>query len=382
MSTNVPESYTDAPLEVKGLFPGLWWNTDRYEKRMERISELESEIPTADVVGVVDTDADGLACETVLQAKYDNPVVIQANSSEYGIGLSHALSIVGENVTQDTPVIVADLSPDTTYSAFKAGLAEIPSPVSVYDHHDWKWTAKTSIECVVENLVIGDEKCAAQVLQEEIYPEASEQLQEFLEVTADHDLWHKEDARSDHLSTLSFQLSREEYVEAALEYGADMVVESKKLQGTYGESERKAQRRAELAVEKAEVFKINSATVAITYFDCHQSRVGDKLLENGADLAVIIQPTLSVSFRSTEEFGQCSELARGLGGGGHPTAAGASIYHNITVPDNLTADNLTIPEIDGTAEVNSDSIEKHEYVWRKKGEPAKETVITHIEQNI
>lgn len=383
MSTNVPEAYTDAPLDVKGNFPGLWWNTDRYEARRGRVEELESTIPTADAVGIVDTDSDGLACETVLRAKYDNPVVIQANSSEFGIGLTHALSLVSDSITGDTPVIIADLSPDTTFSSFKVSLSKIDNPTYVYDHHDWKWTAKTSIECVVDDLVIGDDKCAAQVLQEELYPEANEQLEEFLEVTADHDLWIKEDSRSDHLSALSFRLSREKYIEAAFEYGANMVSESKELQGIYGEGIRKAKERAKLAVDKAEWFSVDGVSVAITYLDCHQSRVGDMLLENSADLTVIIQPTLSVSFRGTEEFGDCAELARGLGGGGHPTAAGANLYKNISVPETISIESLIVPEFGETTEdLSEDDIEKHNYVWRSEGEPATEFMKQYLREEL
>lgn len=380
-SSTVPQAYKDAPVTTKGMFPGLWWNTDRYVQRQNRISELKEKIPNADVVGIVDTDSDGMACEVVLRAKYENPVIIHANGSEFGIGLTQALDIVSETVTEDTPVIVADLSPDSTYSAFKSSLNKIEAPVSVYDHHDWKWTAKTSIELSVDSLVIDTNKCAAQVLQEEIYPNADAQMKEFLEVTADHDLWKKEDYRSDHLSTLSFRLQSDEYVEAALEYGADMVVDSKELQGVYGESERKAKQRANLAVENAEWFTLDGTTVAITYFDCHQSRVGEQLIESGADLAVIIQPTLSVSFRSTEEFGRCAELARELNGGGHPDAAGANLYQKITVPETLTKEDLHIQEL-GDEEIDIDSITKNEYVWRMKGEPCIEYLTDFLAEKI
>lgn len=383
MSATVPETVLDAPLEIQGNFPGLWWNTDRREARNGRVEELKEELPNADAVGIVDTDSDGLACEVVLNAKYENPVVIQANGGDYAISLSHALEIAGEHTPSDVPVIVADLSPDSAFSGMLAGLAKIESPVHVYDHHDWKWSAETSIRNVVEELVIGDDKCAAQVLQEEEYPEADSRLREFLDVTADHDLWRKEDERSDHLSTLAFQLDREEYVENALEYGANMVRESKELQGVYGESERQANERANMAIDRAEWHSINGVEVAVTYFDCHQSRVGDALLEQGADLAVIVQPTLSLSFRSTEEFGRCAELARGLQGGGHPTAAGAGLYHSIEMPETLSAEDLYIEEVDESVEdLNVDRMNAFDYAWRTGGVPCMEFVVEYLHEKI
>lgn len=381
MSSKVPEAYTDAPVETQGLFPGLWWNHDRYEAREERVAELKEQIPQSDAIGIVDTDADGLACEVVLRSRYDNPTVIQANGGSYAISLTHALDIVAENAPTDIPVILADLSPDTTFSGLKAGLAKVDSPLFVYDHHDWEWTAKTSIECVVEELVIDDDKCAAQIVLDEQHSKADEQLREFVDVTADHDLWIKEDERSDHLSTLSFQLSRDEYIDAAFEYGANMVRDSKELQGVYGESERQAQERARIAVDKAEWHDINGETVAVTYFDAHQSRVGEQLIDQGADLAVIIQPTLGISFRSTEEFGRCADLARGLGGGGHADSAGAGIYSLIDMPDVLDDEELAVSEF-GEDMIDTEDVWVREYVWRTEGRPAIDAMVQYLEDQV
>lgn len=379
MSISVPESVENESVAVQGLFPDpSWWNNDISERREDRVSEIMSKISDADAVGIVDTDADGLACEAVLRDKYNSPVVIQANGGANGISLSHALNVVSSNLERDIPVVVADLSPDSTFSAFQASLATVDAPIHLFDHHDWKWTALQSIETVVEEIVVEDGKCAAQILQENHHEEANETLQEFLEVTADHDLWKKEDPRSDHLSTLAFELPREHYISSALEYGADMLRESDRLRSIYDESERKSEERAKIAVENAEWFGISGADVAVTYFDCHQSRVGDELLENGADLAVIIQPTLSLSLRSTEDFGRCAELARGIGGGGHPTAAGGRIYDRINVPDNYDEDF----HLGSSIERNLSEPSKFEYVWYNGGTPAVECIAEYLESSL
>lgn len=374
MSISVPNEVLESDIQTRGYFPGQWWNESIEKARRERVSELKDEIPDADAIGVVDTDADGLGCEVVLRDTYENPTVIQANGGANGISLSHAFDIINENLEREIPVIVADLSPDSTYSAFQASIASVDAPVYIYDHHDWKWTAKTSIETVAEDIVVEDDKCAAHILLEHENDNPSDNLREFVEVTEDHDLWVKEDERSDHLSSLSFELSREEYVQSALEFGADMVRESDHLQGIYGESERKSEKRAQIAVENAEWYDINGITVAVTYFECHQSRVGNKLTEQGADLACIIKPTLSFSLRSTEEFERCAELARGLGGGGHPTSAGGGLYHNIETPEYETN-----PKFNG---IEGSSLNKFEYVWYNQGQPAIETMKEYLEENI
>lgn len=379
MSSEVPENIEDAPTTVRGMFPGLWWNKDRIESRRKRVADLRDSIGDADAIGVVDSDADGAACEVVLRDKFDNPSVIVANGSEHGIYLSHALRIISEEADEKTTVYVADLSPDSTFSSFLASLSAIDSPVEIYDHHDWDWNALESIKTVVEDITINEDLCAAQILQRNIHEKADEDIIEFLDVTADHDLWIKEDERSDHLSTLSFRLSREEYVSNALKYGADMVEESEKLRQLYEESERKANERADIATENAEWIDIDGTSVAITYFDCHQSRTGERLIQKGADLAVIIQPTLSVSFRSTEEFGKCADIARSLGGGGHEDSAGASIYDNLEIDRSVDTEELAYEELNETSkDIDKENMDLHEFVWRTEGSNSLAFIKEHL----
>lgn len=361
MNATVPD-LSDEPLSVRMNYPDAeWWNTDQNEIREGRMDELRSSLPKADVVGVVDSDSDGLACEVVLREAYpdQNVEVIQGRGGEYGFNLPNVLSFVGDYTNSNTRVVVADLAPDAQFSSFLAGLSTIDGDIHIYDHHDWEWFVRESISGVTENIVVGDDKCAAQIVQENEYPEADDQMKEFLEVTADHDLWRKNDERSDHLSTLSFRLDRSDYIDAARTHGADMVEADDGLRDTYVESENEAENRKDIAVERAEWNDYGGYNVAITYGDCHQSRVGDELLNQGADIAVVIQPTLKVSFRSTEDADVSAELARGLGGGGHPTAAGAKLYSHVDVP----------------AEAN-----KFEYVWDMEGEPALEMVKEYLTQ--
>lgn len=358
MNATVPD-LSDEPLSVRMNYPGLWWNTDQSELREERKDELRSTLPKADVVGVVDSDSDGLACEVVLREAYpdSNIVVIHGRGGEYGFNLPDTFSLVGDYTTSDTRVVVADLAPDAQFSSFLAGLSKVSGDIHIYDHHDWEWFVRESISGVTDNIVVGDDKCAAQIVQENEYPDADAQMLEFLDVTADHDLWRKNDERSDHLSTLSFRLDRADYVDAARTHGADMVEASDDLRETYVESEKEAENRKDIAVERAEWNDYDGYTVAMTYGDCHQSRVGDELLNQGADVAAIIQPTLKLSFRSTEDADISAELARGLNGNGHPTAAGAKLYNHVDVP----------------SEVNT-----FEYVWESEGQPALDTVREYL----
>lgn len=380
--STVPESIEDAPKSIQGCFPGLWWNENRDLARWDRIEEIKEQVSDSDVVGVVDSDADGLACDVVLREKYDNPTVIVAGSSEYGISFTQALNVLSETVN-NTPVFVADLSPNDSFSSFLASLAKLDTEVRIFDHHNWTWSSQTSVRNVVDELVIEDDKCAAQVLQENIYPDADDQLTEFLEVTADHDLWIKEDDRSDYLSTLSFALPRDEYVQNAQEYGANMIKKSDHLSNVYHKIKKETEQMAQIAINRADFFDVNDTTVALTYFDCHQSQVGDTLIEDyGVDLAVIIQPTAHLSFRSTPEFGRCAELARDLGGNGHEDAAGASIYSEMNIDlETVNTEDLLIPEI-GEEDVDPDSLNDIEALWRLRGQPAIDAVEDYLKQSL
>lgn len=362
MSDLTVPDLTGEPLEVRMNYPE-WLNEDQDELREQRKEELKELLPDADIVGVVDTDSDGLACEVVIEEAFSdqNTVVVQGDGGKYGFDLPTMLQFVGDNTTEDTDVIIADLAPDEKFSSFVAGVCTIPGSVRIFDHHDWDWFVEESMSAVTDELHMGDDKCAAQVLQEEILPNPSETIKDFLTVTADNDLWIKEDPRSDHLSTLSFALDKEDYVEYAREYGADMVAESEEVADIYNETVEESERRIELACERAETITVGDMTVSLTYGDCYHSQVGENLLQDGADLAVIIKPMLKISFRSADDYPICSELAKSLGGGGHEHAAGANIYNRVQV---------------------SDDVNKLEHTWDTEGEQALEYMKGFLRDNL
>lgn len=332
MSEATVPDLSDEPLEIRAQYPDRErWNTDRSELVEARKNELADALPDADVVGVVDSDSDGLACEVVLNEAYPDSevVVIQGRGGKYGFDIEDSLSLVADHASEDATVVIADIAPDAEFSGYMAAVNDIDGEVHIYDHHDWEWYTKESLKSVTDHLVVDTDKCAAQVVQQELLPDADAHLQEFLEVTADHDLWKKEDERSDQLATLAYELERDEYVDAARTHGANMVEADDQIRKRYEAAEREQERRTQIAVDNAEWHTIHGYEVAITYLDCNQSEVGNQLIENGADIAVITKPTLSLSFRSAEDVPLSAELARRLGGGGHPSAAGANLYGEI-----------------------------------------------------
>jgi len=359
MSDATVPDLSDEPLSVRAKYPDPdWWNTDTDARRDERVEELRDILPESDVVGIVDSDADGLACEATLRETFsdENVVCIHGRGGEYGFNLPTVFQMVAENTTQDTTVIIADLAPNFI-STFTAGLEMIPGETIIVDHHNWKWNAHDCIEQVSDELYLQEDKCASMILQNELYQDAPDSFREFIEITDDHDRWIKEDDRSDILSTLAFTLDRDEYVYAARNYGAEMWENDSTIQDAYETAKEESEKRIDIAMNEAEWHEISDKTVAVTYLDCNHSTVGNNLVQDGADIAVIIKPWQKVSFRSVEEkFTNCDTLAANLDGGGHDCAAGASIYPDVTVGFETT--------------------------WETGGETAKEFIVEYLESEL
>lgn len=328
---------TEMSLEEEMNYPGEWWYSDQTEARENRIAELKRKFSTSSVVGIVDSDADGLASEAIIREKYgDDAAVIQGRGNSYQISLGEALMLIRDYGTNVEKVIVADISPGETFSGFLGSLGYVSDKeIEIYDHHEWSDEAYVSIGAIADNIVVDHSSCSAKILQENILPDCREELREFIILTDDHDRWVKDDERSGQLSTLSFALDRDEYVSAAQEYGIGMLDEYREELEEQAEI---TQKRVEIAKDRAVWTEINGYTVALTYGDCYQSDVGNDLIEEGADIVAIIQPRLKLSIRASDETPVAEEICSQFDGGGHDTAAGVtSIYHQVNTPEGVNA---------------------------------------------
>jgi oligoribonuclease NrnB/cAMP/cGMP phosphodiesterase (DHH superfamily) len=146
-----------------------------------------------------------------------------------------------------------------------------------------------------------------------------EYLHELAAVTRDHDLWLREDPRSDDLADYAYWTGAEEYVAVVGEYGADLP----EFALEYVE-ERRVEKEAlvETALDRAEFHEVGDWTVGVTYGRCSQNEVAEGMREQGADASVIVKPAGSASIRGTDAFERCHEVAAQVNGGGHPKAAG------------------------------------------------------------
>ena len=361
-------------LSRKSQLPGTGFfypdslDEDRSE---ERVAEA---VEGAEAVVVADTDADGLGCVALIRELYDatlgwtafeddiierverwegtgdgegddgdgdgaadaDPDADEALDDEderprssvalVGAGpysLDEALENVAEYAPEGIDLYICDLCPDEyEWIADELDAASaIAESVSWFDHHQWSDETAAAVRETGVDLVIGesDEECTVDVTLRSLDHDFDERWTELAAVTRDHDLWLKEDPRSDDLADYAYWTDAEEYVAAVGNFGVDLpeIVER------YIELRRVEKRELiDAAVSRAEIKQIGPWTVGVTYGRCSQNEVADTLREQGADAAVVVKPAGSASIRGSEGFERAHEVAGYVNGGGHPRAAG------------------------------------------------------------
>jgi oligoribonuclease NrnB/cAMP/cGMP phosphodiesterase (DHH superfamily) len=304
-------------LERKSVLPGEGFfypdSLQQQQAKREAVGALEG----ADVAVVADPDADGLACVTLVREARGEAALVPASPHR----LDEALAWVGEYAA-DTEVYICDLCPDSTADLDALGTAaERTASLTWYDHHQWDEDLAAQVRDAGVELVVGesDEVCTADVALAELDASFEPHLGELVAVTRDHDLWVREDERSDDLADYAHWVDPEEYIETVREHGADLPGSVREM---LAERRVEKERLIEKAVERARLREVGPWTVGVTYGRCSQNEVAQQLREQGADASVVVKPSGSASIRGTDAFERCHEVAAQVNGGGHPKAAG------------------------------------------------------------
>jgi len=314
--------------ERKSLLPGKGFFVPDDVHQEAKEAEIEDRVSGAETVAVVDPDADGLACVAILRDVLGEVAFVPASPHDLAEGIERAAEFGADG----GDVYICDLAPDEpdTIEGPLEQLLDAADSVTWYDHHQWTKEAMEAVRAAGVDLVVGDsdEECTADVAARSLEGELSPHLEELAAVTRDHDLWIKEDDRSDDLADLSQWKDPEEYLEVIEDHGVDF---PEAVQEFLAEKRVEKEDRIERAVSRAELREIRDWTVGITYGRCSQNEVAEALREQGADAAVIVKPAGSASIRGSEDFERAHEVARQVGGGGHPKAAGCKprIYEDM-----------------------------------------------------
>ncbi|TYT61096.1 DHH family phosphoesterase [Natrialba swarupiae] len=351
---------SDLSIARKSVLPGTgFFLPDTLEDDLEA-ERTEAALEGADVAVVADPDADGLACVALIREAYgdvrnvpdpdagsddsadetgSDAAVLGADEdpletpepTPHSVALvpasphdvEDALARVAEHADDGIDLYVCDLAPDR-YEYVEAELdaaLETAERVAWYDHHQWDDEVAEAVREAGADLVVGDseEECSADVVFRSLEYEFNPVYEELAAVTRDHDLWLREDSRSDDLADYAYWTEPAEYVEVVREYGVDLPEWVQEFI-----TERRVEKEAliDRAVGRSELSEIGGYTVGITYGRCSQNEVAEAMREQGADASVIVKPAGSASIRGTDAFDRCHEVAGRVNGGGHPKAAG------------------------------------------------------------
>ncbi|WP_276273815.1 DHH family phosphoesterase [Haloarcula litorea] len=302
----------------KSLLPGEGFFVPDSHEEEQAEAEAAETLDGAGVVVIADPDADGLACTALIREAHGEGALLPAGPHE----LQEALAWTAEYAEPDATVFVCDLCPDGEDDLGALDdLVEAVARVVWYDHHQWESDLADAVDDAGVERTVGDseEVCTADVALSELDHEFGEQWAELAAVTRDHDLWIRDDERSDDLADFAHWSEPEEYIEAVTEHGPDL---SPALHEYIADKRVEKEALIEKAVDRAELREVAGWTVGVTYGRCSQNEVAEALRERGADAAVIVKPAGSASIRGTENFERAHEVAQQVNGGGHPKAAG------------------------------------------------------------
>jgi oligoribonuclease NrnB/cAMP/cGMP phosphodiesterase (DHH superfamily) len=302
----------------KSVLPGGgFFRPDSIEDEQAEREAAET-LDAAGVAVIADPDADGLACTALIRLARGEGDLIPAGPHE----LEEALEWTAEYADPDTELFICDLCPDSE-SDIEAidSVVDRVAAVAWYDHHQWDDDLATAVREAGVDLTVGesDEVCTADVALGELDHDFEQRYAELAAVTRDHDLWIREDERSDDLADYAYWVEPAEYIETVLESGADLPPEAEEFL-----ADQRVEKEAliEKAVERSQLREIGPWTVGVTYGRCSQNEVAEAMREQGADASVIVKPAGSASIRGTDAFERCHEVAAQVNGGGHPKAAG------------------------------------------------------------
>ena len=336
-------------LDVASLFPTESFYKSEAEKEEEKRATVQQRLAyNPDTVLVHDTDADGYGTAVMTRFSHPNAALLQVGNDDRLSVRDIGTFIVEELTGAAARVILADLSlnvseeqsPVEAVQAYVAPYLSGFEDVYVCDHHEWpaeavEWlTDHNDITAIIDS---DDEtpRCATKLLHDEYVSNATEELSEFAAVTNDHDVWIKEDPRSDRLAQYAGLADVETYVEEALDHGVAML-SNPQIVDQLDEAEQQQRELCRLAMKRASFHDIGGKTLALVYGRYPRSETGNWLLsETDADVTCMMQPSGGLSFRSSD--GESARaLAEAFNGGGHNDAAGGWLKDLVVESDATT----------------------------------------------
>ncbi|MES3516239.1 MAG: recombinase RecJ [Natronomonas sp.] len=301
----------------RSILPGEGFFTpDSFDEELKK-QEIKETLSGADRIVVADPDADGLGCVALLRVAFGDAALIPAGPHD----LREALEYVASFAEEGADCYICDLCPDSESDIESLpAVADRTETLRWFDHHQWTPSLAEAVRTHAE-LTVGDSEtvCSTDVTLSELDYSFEERYADLAAVIRDHDLWIRDDPRSDDIADYAYWAEPEEFLETITEHGANL---PESVESYLAERRIEKENLIEKAIDRAEMREIGDWTVGVTYGRCSQNEVAEALREAGADASVIVKPAGSASIRGTDAFERCHEVAQQVQGGGHPKAAG------------------------------------------------------------
>lgn len=278
---------------------------------------------------ITHNDLDGVGCYVV--AKYFLDAEIDVSYCDYKNVNEIVLDVIKTHEQYDE-ILITDISVNEEVAE---KLNNLEDKVKLLDHHPtalflnkYTW-AKVEIECDK------GKTCGTQMLFDDLKSVSNDYIKcipkLFVELVRRYDTWEWKDKYNDEkprkLNDLMYIVGKEYFIEdmlSKINTGVDIFdkFSLKLLELRQKEVDRYIEKKDDNLIIK----DILGYNVGIVFADNFISELGDKLSELHPELdfiAMINQET--ISYRTTKDNVNLSEIAKHFGGGGHPKASGSQM---------------------------------------------------------
>jgi oligoribonuclease NrnB/cAMP/cGMP phosphodiesterase (DHH superfamily) len=302
---------------------------------------LNTEQRISSIAVITHVDLDGMAAWIVVKRYHPLKAKIVRFSS-YSKILSSLKTL---KKLKNSKIFITDLflRPSPELLKLLRQLKERGNEIYVIDHHSWKDYERELIESVVTRLMVDEKHCAAmnvyRFLREQGYPK-DPCLERMLRIVEDVDLWrlrYRSLSLRWHIVSSSSRVPRDRIV-SKLE---SCVLWDTELESYYRQEMRVINQFINNIINEISNYyiKVKSTKLLLVKLPRelqHQQTVIAELLRQKLrwkeiDVLAFVRDSGSVSLRlgTTSKRIDLSQVARKLGGGGHPGAAGASLGYNL-----------------------------------------------------
>lgn len=300
---------------------------EREQQREFFQSRLQDE-PSS--VIITHTDADGLSSAALVAHSTDHHTQTETLVQPIDYHGAYRFEHVVEDLRTTTllneiDLYVCDFALDEPVDGLR-NLGVRVNTAQWFDHHQWDDDTAAAVRDAGFDLVVDEDECTASLLVSELGP-FNARHEELAHVTKDIDLWIRDDPRSAKLNTFASMVDGPwEYIATVLKCGPSLPDDIlNRIEQRTAEDVKLEQ----AAVGRAKTIFVNGIKVGVTYSrGGRSSNIGNGLVEEvpeDYDIAVVMKSHGGIGIYSHSDrtgFARCHEVARELGGGGHPTAAG------------------------------------------------------------